>query len=806
MAAPSELVGQTLGHYRIQELIGAGGMGFVYRAHDTRLDRAVAVKVLPPGTLHSDNARRRFRHEALALAKLSHPNIAVVHDFNSQAGTDFLVMEFVPGLSLADKLVVAHTLPEKQIFSIGQQVARALDCAHTAGIVHRDLKPGNIMLSPTGDVKLLDFGLSVLLRNMDEDTLQRETITATQRVTGTLLYMSPEQLRGETLDARCDIYALGIVLYEMANGRTPFEAKASGALIDDILHAPVRQVKSGNQEVSPGLKEIILKCLEKDPADRYQTARELMVDLQRTETASGPVQRVTGTTRTVKRVIRQKRGLLVTTVFLAAVVAVAFLAGRWKEKEESPQSAVSVTTPRIQSIAVLPLENLSGDPKQEYFADGMTEELIGALTKISSLRVISPTSAMQYKGAHKPLPEIARELGVDAVVEGSVARVDKTQRVRVSAQLIEASNDRSLWSESYERRLGDVFALQDEVARNIAHEIRAQLTPEDQQRLASAKPVNSEAHEAYLKGRYHWARGTEEELREAKRNFEDAISIDPTYAPAYAGLADYFWRSDEVPRAIATPKAKALVLKALALDDTLADAHTTLGSVRLYLDWDWTAADREFQEAIKLSPGNSEAHRMYSIFLAQMGRTKEARHEIETAEQLDPVSLAAIATNGWIFYYARQYDRAIEKCNQGLKLDSTSVSAHECLSSSYLGEKNYFKALAEARLIANGKDGDPLRLTALARAYALSGESGEANAILGRLVRESKLRYVSPYFFGIIHAALGDENAAFQNLRQAYLDRDSYLVRLKVDEAFDPIRSDPRYSEMLHLMRLSDSF
>jgi TolB-like protein/Tfp pilus assembly protein PilF len=472
---------------------------------------------------------------------------------------------------------------------------------------------------------------------------------------------------------------------------------------------------------------------------------------------------------------------------------------------QAPQQPASLAVPaRIQSIAVLPLENLSGDPKQEYFADGMTEELIGALTKISSLRVISRTSAMQYKGAHRPLPEIARELGVDAVVEGSVARIERTQRVRVSAQLIEASNDRSLWSESYERQLGDVFALQDEVARNIAREIRAQLTPEDQQRLASARPVNSAAHEAYLRGRYHWARGTEEELREAKRNFEQAISIDPTYASAYAGLADYFWRSDEVPRAVATPKAKSLVLKALALDDTLPDAHTTLGSVRLYLDWDWRAADREFQKAIELSPGNAEAHRMYSIYLAQMGRTKEARREIEIAEQLDPVSVAAVATNGWVFYYARQYDHAIEKCNQGLKLDATAVSAHECLSSSYLGIGDHAKALAEARLIANGKDGDPLRLTALARAYAISGEVGEAKTILERLKGETKLRYVSPYFLGIIHAALGDKDGTFRNLRQAYLDRDSYLVRLKVDDAFDPVHSDPRYTELLRLMRLSE--
>jgi len=802
MAAPSELVGQTLGHYKIQELIGAGGMGFVYRAHDNRLDRSVAVKVLPPGTLHSDQARRRFRHEALALARLNHPNIAVVHDFDSQEGTDFLVMEFVPGLSLADKLAVSRTLPEKQIYSIGQQIARALDCAHTAGIVHRDLKPGNIMLSASGDVKLLDFGLSVLLSKVDGDALQRETVTAAQRVTGTLLYMSPEQLRGEAVDGRCDIYALGVVLYEMATGRAPFESKASGALIDDILHAPVPAAK--DQEVSPGLKEIILKCLEKDPDHRYQSARELLVDLQRTATASVPIQRVTGTTRAARRVLRQKRGLLLTAASLAVLMVAAFLAGRWREMKRAPQQPAELVVPaRIQSIAVLPLENLSGDPKQEYFADGMTEELIGALTKISSLRVISRTSAMQYKGVHKPLPEIARELHVDAIVEGSVARVEKTQQVRISAQLIDAGNDRSLWSESYERRLGDVFGLQDEVARSIAREIRAQLTPEDQQRLANARPVNSAAHEAYLKGRYEMERGTEEAMRAAKRHFEEAIAVDPNYAPPYTGLADYYWSSDEVPRNIASPKAKQFALKALSIDDTLAAAHTTLGGIRFYLDWDWEGADKEFKAATQLSPGDSESHRLYSVFLSQMGRDEEARREIRIAQGLDPISVATSETAGWVFYYARKYDGAIEQCRQSLQLDPNAVSAHECLSSSYVGRKEYDKAIAEARLIAGGRASDPLRLTALGRAYAAAGRTVEANDVLRTLSSATKARYVSPYFLAIIYSALDDKARAFQNLRRSYLERDSYLVRMKVDDSMDNLRSDPRFAELMGLMKLS---
>jgi TolB-like protein/Tfp pilus assembly protein PilF len=777
-------------------------MGFVYRAHDDRLDRTVAVKVLPPGALHGEGARKRFRREALALAKLNHPNIAVIHDFDTQAGTDFLVMEFVAGLSLAETLAKERPLAEQQIYSIGQQIGRALDCAHGSGVVHRDLKPGNIMLGPTGDVKLLDFGLSVLLHSAEEDLLQQDTITAAQRMTGTLPYMAPEQLRGETLDGRCDIYALGVVLYEMATGHPPFEAKASGALIDEILHSLPPQPQSPKVEMSLGLSEIILKCLEKEPAHRYQSARELMVDLQRTATASGPVQRVTGTTRAVRRRLRQNRGLLISTGVLAVLVLAAYVAGRWhgtRPVKETPAAEAG----GIHSIAVLPLENLSGNPKQEYFADGMTEELIGALTKISSLRVISRTSAMQYKNVHKPLPEIAKELHVDAVVEGSVARLEKTQRVRITAQLIDAATDRTLWSESYERELGDVFTLQDEVARNVAREIRAQLTPEDQQRLASARRVNSEAHEAYLKGLYHMRKGTEAEMSEGRGYFERAIQTDPSYAAAYAGLADYYWSTDKLAPRVAVPKAKQLVLKALALDDNLADAHTTLASIKFYGDWDWAGADAEFRRATRIGPGNAEAHRMYAVFLAEMGRPQEAKQEIQEAEELDPVAASATVTAGWVAYYARDYDAAIYSCSEGLKLDAQFASGYDCLSSSLIGKGDYEAAIVQALRSANGNGSDAVRLATLGRAYAAAGKHEQALKVLAELAKASRTHYVPPYFFALIYSSLGHKDQAFSWLERAYRERDSYLARIRVDDALDRLRDDPRFADLLRRMRLS---
>jgi serine/threonine protein kinase/Tfp pilus assembly protein PilF len=790
MAAPMQLVGRVLGHYRVLEPLGVGGMGVVYRARDERLDRDVALKVLPPGVPADEGARQRFRHEALALARLSHPNIATIHDFDHQEGIDFLVMEYVRGTTLADRLRNG-ALPEKQTLAIGEQIAKALKGAHEIGIVHRDLKPGNIMITPSGDVKLLDFGISLLLKAPSD--AQTEPITSLKGAFGTLPYMSPEQLTGQVVDERCDIYTAGVVLHEMATGRRPFDSKLSTVLIADILHKPPALAQELSPQMSPALGAAILKCLEKDPDNRYQSAKELEVDLRRAGTASGPTAPVTWPVPS-----RRRRKLSISLIVLLAAISLLFglTVNRWRTRVAS-----GGTPARIRSLAVLPLQNLSNDASQEYFADGMTEELTTKLAQIAALRVISRTSAMQYKRSNKPLPEIARELRVDAVVEGSVMRAG--DQVRITAQLIDAASDQYLWAADYEQPLKDVLRLQNQVAQAIVSQVKIKLTPEEQARLTNSPTVNSRALEAYLKGRFYLHQGTEERLRQSRQEFARAVAIDARYAAAYAGLADYYALTNELSPTVAMSKAKEYVLKALALDNNLAEAHSTLAMIRFYGDWDWPGAEEEFRRTIALNPSDAEAHRLYADFLSEMGRHKEALVEIHKAQELDPLSLITGVTAGWVFYYARQYDRALDQCRKMLDLDAQSVSAHDCLGSAYLAKGAYAQAKTEYQTMLNTSGNDPLRLVSLGRVYALEGRRSEAERVLGQIGMASQKGYVPPSFLAMIYASMGDRDQAFTWLERAYRERDSFLARLKVEPAFDPLRPDPRFASLLQRMKLS---
>jgi eukaryotic-like serine/threonine-protein kinase len=798
MAAPSEFGGYVLGHYRILEPTGSGAMGRVYKAHDERLDRYVAIKVISPGALLEEDARKRFRNEALALAKLNHPNIATIYEFDTQGDVDFLVMEFVTGETLASKLKFGP-LTEKQIVTFGEQIASALDCAHASTMVHRDLKPANTMISSSGQVKLLDFGLSLLLKSSAE-LAQEETITSGQSVCGTLPYMAPEQLRGESVDSRCDIYALGVVLYEMATGRRPFEAKSSPKMIADILHNPAAPPQAINPRVGSGLTNIIFKCLDKDSENRYQSAKEIAVDLRRLTTQSTHNIVVPG--RSAFPSFRGRRGLsiILLTCALLALTSV-FTVRRWATSRGIADSRFAGAH-HINSLAVLPLDNLSNEPAQEYFTDGMTEELISALAKISELRVVSRTSVMQYKGVRKSAPEIARELHVDGIVSGSVLHVANSKRVRITAELVDAATDHNLWTQSYERDLTDVFALQDEVARNIAQRIQVQLSPEDELRLASSRSIKADAHEAYLKGRYAWNKGTEQDYRQGKRYFERATEIDPSYAAAYAGLADSYWATDELSPKVAAPKATEYARKALALDEMSADAHTTLGAIHFYADYDWPAAEEEFKRATKLSPSNANAHQTYSVFLSALGRNDEALEEIRTAQQLNPLDPAARVTAGWGFYFARKYDDAIRECDKALELEVNFLAAHDCRASAYLAKREYPKAMAEFQILTADAGNDPVRLVGLARAYAVTGKKREPRQVLQKIRTAAKDHYVPPYFFAQINAALGQTNQAFSWLEKAYEVRDFNLPALRVDDGLDPVRSDPRFAKLLHRMNL----
>jgi TolB-like protein/Tfp pilus assembly protein PilF/predicted Ser/Thr protein kinase len=781
------MIGQTLGHYRILEKVGSGGMGVVYRARDEQLERDVALKVLPSGTLSNDASRRHFRKEALALAKLNHPNIETVYEFDTQDGMDFLVMEYVPGKTLADRLI-GGALPEKEVIALGMQIAAALAEAHEHGIVHRDLKPANIALTEKGQAKVLDFGLAKLLRPPDETTA--DSLSSTHGAAGTLPYMSPEQLRGEQVDARSDIYTIGAVLYEMATYRRAFGESLASRLIDSVLHQTPVPPRALNPRISPELERIILKCLDKNPEHRYQSAKELLVDLRRLE------QSISGELVTpAPPPKRWSRGAKLAAYGVAALVALAAMltaiyAGGWRDR-----FLVRPRSPEIRSLAVLPFANLSGDADQDYFADGMTEALITDLGQIQAIRVISRTSVMKYKAARKPLPDIALELHVDAIIEGSVSHYQNL--AQVTARLVYAPTDTQLWSKSYQRDLQNVLVMQGEVASAIVHEIDVKLTPQEQTRLASGRQLNPAAHEAYLKGLYHWHKGAAEETRKAREYFEQAVLVDPQYAASYAALATFYSVSTDLPAKVAIPKAKEYALRALELDDTLAQAHTALAVIRFYGDWDWPGAEIEFKRALGLNPNDAETHRIYSSYLLGLARFDEALLEVQRAQQLDPLSLYTSVNAGWTFYFVRQYERAIAQCQQALELDANSDGAHACLGQSYRAKGMREQAISESERAVALSVGVPPRMVGLARAYADFGKRTEAKKLLDDLRERAQHSYVSPYYFAMIYTALGEHQHALTALDQAYGEHDRYLTWLKVDDAFDPLRREPRFQDLL---------
>jgi serine/threonine protein kinase len=829
--SPDAMLGRTVSHYRIIEKLGGGGMGIVYKAEDTHLGRMVALKFVPEKLAQGTKSIERFRREAIAASALDHPHICTVFEIGEYEGRPFIVMQYLAGQSLAQKLGgrlsqtsarerrngdalsppdagkdqgAVKPLKVSEILDLGIQVADALDAAHSKGILHRDIKPANILITERGQAKLLDFGLAKLMAGREPSDSSATTdgsLTNAGEVAGTVEYMSPEQLRDEALDGRTDLFSLGLVLYEMATGRRAFGGGPLGLVVSSILHRDPPSPRLHNPDLPPKLEEIILKAIAKDPALRYQTASDMGADLQRLkrdgETAQGWVPPVAESRRPVGKRRRWVGAGIATAALLAIGMLLAGLkVDKWRDRLLGRQTAVP-----IQSLAVLPLENLSHDPEQEYFADGMTEALIGELSQIQPLRVISRTSVMQYKGQHKSTPQIARELNVDAVVQGTVLR--SGNQVRISAQLTQANPEKNLWAKSYERDLSDVLALQKEVAQAIAEEVQIKLSPQEASRLRAARAVKPDAYDAYLKGRYFWNKRDREGMTKGLEYFQQAVELDPGYPQAYVGLADsYLIEGDNewLPPDEAFPKAKGAALKALEIDDTLAEAHASLGMIK-QLEWDWTGAETAYKEALARDPRYATAHQWYSALLAVRGRQNEAIAEAKRAAELDPLSPSVSTHMGRIYYVARRYNEA-RRTLEGIG----EVSPDFFWARYFLGlvdgqERKFEASVAELQQANNLSHGDDRTQAALGYVYALAGRKDAAKKIINELKTQSKRRYVSPYVLAQSSVGL-DKEEALQWLEEALKQRNRDLPWVAVDPLFEPLRSDARFRALLQRVDL----
>ena len=782
------MIGRRLSHYVIVEQVGAGGMGVVYRARDDRLDRDVALKILSPDRIADDAARKRFRREALLLSKLNHPHINQIYDVDSQEGIDFLVMEFIEGETLSQRLRLGR-LSDTDVLSIGVQVAEALEEAHGAGIVHRDLKPGNVMLTARGSVKVLDFGVA---RTLEPEHGSSTSSTMPGVLVGTLPYMAPEQFRGLPADARSDIYSLGAMLYEIATGVRAFAQETPASLIEAVLKDRPKDPSAIVPELSPSLEGVILRSLEKEPEQRYATAREIVNALHgagatRTTMASPPARRRRG----------RRWGILATGAAVAAL-AIAFTVYFRLGSGAHPGGGG-----RIESLAVLPLEDLSGDSLKSYFADGMTDALITRLAQIGSLRVISRTSAMRYRGSAKALPDIARELHVDAVVEGTVLRAGN--QVRITAQLVDPKADRHLWANTYERELVDVIALQGALATAIADQVHARLTPGEREGLGRAARVNPEAYDEYLKGSQEWAKRTQPALEAARRHFVRATEIDPRFALAYAGLADVYLLQDlysGIQGGETLPRAEEAARAALEIDGHLAEAYSALAMVKLYRRWDWAGAEADFKRAIELRPNYATAHHWYSILLRDRGRVDEAIAEARRALDLDPLSPIMNANLGDVYFFARRYDDAIRQHRIGRSLEPGFAPTHLYLAMAFAQHGEIDSALVACRT-ARALTGDgAFGLGGLGYVLARAGKRSEAERTLDELGRLSARGQAVSFDLGMIWAGLGDAERSVDWIRKARLEQPSGVKDLGVDPRFDSVRANPRFREVLRQLGL----
>jgi len=822
---------QQFGHYKIRSAIGAGGMGEVYLADDSRLHRKVALKLLTKDIAEDEERLLRFEQEARAASALNHPNILTIHEFGVENGVHFLATEFIEGETLREK-INSGELSLTDALNIAEQTASALSAAHAAGIVHRDIKPENIMIRRDGITKVLDFGLAKLIENK-EISLDAETKAGTLLrtnpgvVMGTVPYMSPEQATAKDMDARTDIWSVGVVLYEMVSGKLPFAGETMYEMIVSILKTEPPLLSHYISDVPNDLERIVGKSLRKNRDERYQTVKDLQIDLKdlrqelefeaKFERSSSLNKRLntldknrqaqftdaneaaistkdeieypsSSAEHIASEIKQRKRGF---TVGLAILLLAAIGLGYWFFANRSTNAT------QIKSIAILPFENESGNADVEYLSDGMTESLIGSLSQLPNLKVKARTSVFRYKGKEIDPKRIGQELSVQAILIGRV--LQRGQDLTLYIELIDAATENVLWKDNYSRSMSNLVSLQSDIAKDVSHKLKTKLSRADEQQVTKTYTENTEAYQLYLKGRYHLNKQNEDGYKKSLDYFQQAIALDPNYALAYAGIADaYFLAADfYLSNREAMEKAKAAATRALEIDDTLAEAHSSMGTVRMIYDWNWSETEKELKRAIELNPNYADAHMAYSFYLGVVrGRHSEAIEQAKQALQLDPYSLLANGTLASALMRGRQYDQAIEQFHKTLELDQNFWWAHQWLGETYARKGQFLEAIAELQK-ARQLDNNPQIWGRLGRAHALSGNRIEAQNLINELKELSKQHYVSSTYVAEIYTGLGERDKAFEWLEKAYEERSGEILFLQSDPLWDNLRTDSRFQDLL---------